>query len=73
MISHEQSVCMLNYVMFHFYIYIPPAWIGPSIVGGIHWTRDESVDSDSESEDEIGSIGPPPTDASSRYVYTCIP
>ena len=39
---------------------------GPSIVGGVHWTANESVDSGSESDDDIGSIPPPPLDDSSR-------
>ena len=36
--------------------------VGPSIVGGIHWTANESQDSGSESDDEIGHIAPPTID-----------
>jgi hypothetical protein len=41
---------------------------GPSITGGIHWyaTVTESLDSGSDSDDEIGSIAPPPADDKSR-------
>ena len=39
---------------------------GPSIVGGVHWTTNESLDNGSESEDDIGSIAPPHIDDSSR-------
>ena len=40
---------------------------GPSIAGGVHWTAGDPMDSDSESEDEIGSIAPPPqVDENSR-------
>ena len=40
---------------------------GPSITGGVHWTTVESLDSGSESDDEIGSIPPPPLDDKSRF------
>ena len=35
-------------------------------MGGVHWTANESLYSGSESDDDIGSIAPPPIDDKSR-------